>query len=270
MSENFVKKSGNESLRNNVAGNFTLEKMKKTIIFTLLSIASTMTLNATPVSASQINPNLQKVSDPIAQNNLKTQLRTERRGDRVFKENPNFPFLLFDSTYQNGQEIKIPPISNIIPNFANPNMKALLKIILNSDGTYDDFEDLNLTYRNVFGISGQNMIIEQRLKVNYDDPDTKMTPNGRSFGKKQTITFRQGDKPGGVRGNVSFNFDKAGCYVQIFYIDEHNIKTLKSIFGEEVAKEFIGKAELDNLRRFFLTPEEQQTLIRKVSELTKY
>jgi len=205
----------------------------------------------------------------IAQNN---DPKTERRGNRVFKKTDNFPFPLLDKEYQFDKEIIIAQVNANIPVFANSAANQLLKIILNSPDTYDDFISLNLTKKDAFGIKNQFMVLEQFLKVDYNDPNTKLEPIDRKVSDTAritylTVTFKQGLKPGATGGNVSFNFNKEGCYLQMFYMDDKNTETLKKIFGEEKGNQIIQRVMQERMRRIYLTPEEQQILAQKISTL---
>lgn len=180
----------------------------------------------------------------------------------TFKTDPNFPFLVKDLDYYGDGRLRpIPSISTNIPQNPNPNFNLLLQKILTSSKTYDDGGGLSLKYDNVFGVANQKLFLGVRLKLDKN----KNGNSERVVSRGLDLEFRSNDQPGKREGNFGIVFQKDGtAYISLINIDSQVTETLKAIFGEKETAEILKKAEKDSLRRYYLSPEQQQKLIEAI------
>lgn len=191
----------------------------------------------------------------------------EQTQQRTFKKDPNFPFPVLDMDTYLDRNLNVQlqpalPISTNIPQNPNPNFNLLLQKILTSPKVVDDGGGLYLKYDNVFGVTNQKLFLEIRLKLEKDK-------NGnleRGFFSSLNLNFRSTRQPT-REGNFSIVFPKDGStYVSLINVDLKVIETLKVIFGENETAEILKKAGEDNLRRYILSPEQQQKLAKALDK----
>ncbi len=193
----------------------------------------------------------------------------EQTQQRTFKKDPNFPFPVLDMDTYLDRNLNVQlqpalPISTNIPQNPNPNFNLLLQKILTSPKVVDEGGELYLKCDNVFGVTNQKLFLAIRLRLVKDK-------NGnleRGFFSTLGLNFRSTREPTTTReGNFEIVFQKDGsAHISLINIDSKVIETLKSVFGEKESVEILKKAEEDNLRRYILSSEQQQKLIKALDK----